>query len=289
MNRFGKEAVRRYLAYCGVSPVCAIQESIDTSSDPLPEMGGHSTAELVEGLERFFDAHLGPEWEAPEGREFMSAVTLPRAEEASSAPMIIVGLTGERECGKSVIGDHLVAERGFVRLHPFGPGKALLRGYYEARGASSQESSAMTDGDKKNEPSPYLPVDPDTGEHRSSRWLMERLGSHMAIKMGMEWTIGAEIRHHSATDPGAGLLIESLVYEEDTVREMGGVIIRVSRHPDLPQLKSAVGEISDAYVNSILHDGEVLNRMDGKDRLITDFENELARVMALRNDAPAGP
>lgn len=289
MSRFGKEALRRYLAYCGAPMLRAIDESEEPSEQPLEELGGRSASELAEGLEKFFDAHLGPEWEAPAGREFMSSPRLPGAGKGSAAPSLIIGLTGERECGKSVIGDHLVSERGFVRLHPFGPGKALLRGYYEARGASSQEARAMTDGDLKNAPSPHLPLNPETGERHSSRWLMERLGRHMAQEMGMDWTIGAEIRHHSAADPEAGLLIESLVYEEDIVRGMGGVIIRMSRHPDLPPLKSAVGEVSDSFVNAIRHDAEVLNRMDGKERLIADFESALQDVLSRRNEGPAGP
>lgn len=289
MNRFGKEAVRRYLAYCGTPTFVAIRESSVPSDEPQESLSGFSTVDLISGLERFFDDHLGPEWVAPPSPDFISALSAPGSDRAGGKPRVIIGLTGERECGKSVIGDHLVNDLGFIRLHPFGPGKALLRGYYETLGASPSESMAMTDGDLKNTPCRLLPVLPETGEHASSRWLMERLGRHMAQEMGMEWTIGAEIRHHEGSDPEAGLLVESVVYEERVLRDMGGVIIRMSRHPEARSGEAAIGEISDHFVNSITHDAEVINRMDGKDRLIADFDEVLNGILSIRSDEPGGP
>lgn len=286
MQGFGYEATRRYLSYCGMNAYHAAHDSRNPTDEPREELGGESVSAFHNGMDNFFNTALSDAWAAGPNQSFMSPVRAVLPEVSSGEPGVIVGLTGERECGKSVIGDHLVNNKNFVRLHPFNPGKAFLRGYYVSFGISEKEAFAMTDGELKNSPSPILPIDPETGEHYSSRWLMERLGRYMAREMGVKWTIGAEIRHYSAQDPTAGLLIESLVYEEDVVREMGGVIIRVTRHPDVANTSKTVGEVSDSFVAGIRHDAELINHMDGKERLIEDFEHTLSEAISAKHTVP---
>lgn len=69
----------------------------------------------------------------------------------------IIALFGRRQVGKSHIADHLVAQHGFVRLHPFNPGKAGLRAVYRAVGATEDQARRMTDTDLKDVPSGVLP------------------------------------------------------------------------------------------------------------------------------------
>lgn len=69
----------------------------------------------------------------------------------------IIALFGRRQVGKSHIADHLVSEHGFVRLHPFNPGKAGCRKVYEALGATPDQARRMTDTDLKDVPVSFLP------------------------------------------------------------------------------------------------------------------------------------
>lgn len=79
----------------------------------------------------------------------------PRGEVRMSQP--IIALFGRRQVGKSHIADHLVREHGFVRLHPFNPGKAGCRRVYEALGATPDQALRMTDTDLKDVPVRFLP------------------------------------------------------------------------------------------------------------------------------------
>lgn len=69
----------------------------------------------------------------------------------------IIALFGRRQVGKSHIADHLVDTHGFVRLHPFNPGKAGLRAVYEAVGTTADQARRMTDTDLKDVPVGFMP------------------------------------------------------------------------------------------------------------------------------------
>lgn len=81
----------------------------------------------------------------------------------------------------------------------------------------------MVNGDLKDEPCALLP------DNQTPRYFMERFGQFMGVQMGPAWTIGQEIRLALEKDPNARLIAESIVYEVDVVREMGGVIVEITR------------------------------------------------------------
>lgn len=289
--KFGAEAFRRYYEYVGMSPSEARDLANHPSVEPRVELGGHSAQFFTDGINHLFDEIMGSEWEATnalmDGVELSDKISVNAS--GSETPLII-GLTGKRESGKSVIGQHLVDDLGFVRLHPFNAGKAFLRGYYETRGATPEEAWHMTDGDTKNVPASCLPVNPETGENYSSRWVMERMGRHMAREMGLDFTLGADIRHHASASPGRPLLVESIVYEEELVRDMGGIIVRVTRAPGTETAGPSVGDVSDSFVDKVRHDHEIVNHMDGKEKLIQQFDDLMRRERVLDvEDGPEGP
>lgn len=299
MNRpgFGKEALLRYHLWCGADREDALKAVSGRWTDrdrmpegemlekPAPLMPRHEVADQnygpgdLEGmLEGFFSKYeLGEEWwgsdDLASTRDILIGKEATPSEANAGNDSIILGLTGERGAGKTEVGNYLVRDRGFVRTHPFNPGKALLRGYYVSRGASEEEALRMTDGDLKDVPSPVLPVNAETGEHHSSRWLMERLGNYIPKYMGIEWTIGSELRHHLSGKQAPRLLIESLVYEEPLIREypsgrIGKIVVdEVARKPI-----NVAGEITDSYVEKVTADFVVVSRMDGLENLFEDFD-----------------
>lgn len=136
---------------------------------------------------------------------------------------LIIGLSGRRGVGKSRVADKLVERHGFSRIHPFQGGKAACVGYFVHIGASPSDAARMVNGDLKDVACPLLPND------QTPRYFMERFGEFMGVQMGPEWTIGQEIRVALEKDPDARLIAESIVYEVDVIREMGGVIVEITR------------------------------------------------------------
>ena len=283
---FGPEALRAWHLWAGASLPEAAQAARGQGGPAWwmpqdPETGARATPErFIDHLDGFAAAHgLGAEWAAPE-IPMLDLPALPgRGQaEAGAGKAIVIGLTGERGAGKSVVGTHLVEDHGFLRCHPFNPGKALLRAYYIARGADADTAMAMTDGALKNSPSPLLPLDPATGLHHSSRWLMERMGNYMATRMGVAWTIGVEMRRQDMLAAATGaaappMLIESVVYEEPVVRAWPqGRIARIVLTDAVRQGQEAAGEITDSFVDRVNADFTIVNNMDGVARLIEDFD-----------------
>jgi hypothetical protein len=136
---------------------------------------------------------------------------------------LIIGLSGRRGVGKSRVADHLVEQHGFSRIHPFQGGKAACVGYFVHVGATPEEAARMVNGDLKDKPCSLLP------NNQTPRYFMERFGQFMGVQMGPAWTIGQEIRLALERDPDARLIAESIVYEVDVIRQMGGVIVEITR------------------------------------------------------------
>ena len=136
---------------------------------------------------------------------------------------LIIGLSGRRGVGKSRVADRLVERHGFRRIHPFDGGKAACVGYFKHIGISEEDAARMVNGDLKDKPCPLLP------DNQTPRYYMEQFGHFMGVKMGPAWTIGQEIRMALERDPDARLIAESIVYEVDVIRNMGGVIVEITR------------------------------------------------------------
>ncbi|MCW3782553.1 hypothetical protein [Defluviimonas salinarum] len=203
---------------------------------------------------------------------------------------IIIGLSGERQVGKSHIAQHLIDRYGFQRVHPFNGGKAACRGYFTHLGADADTAWRMTDGDLKDVPSQILPIisNPGHGEpgtHYAPRFYMEKLGQFMGVQLGPEWTIGAEMRLILNANEGkpVRLVAESIVYEADELRKLGGKIIEVRR----PKRENAiVGLETDRYSATIRPDHVFLNDQDGLDLMREDFDGLLRERFGLVEDLP---
>lgn len=172
---------------------------------------------------------------------------------------MIIGLTGRRGVGKTELTNFLTLTQGFTRVHPFEPGKVATRAYFEYLSATPQEAFEMTSGSLKDVPSGYLPRinDPDhgrPGENYSPRYFMERFGYFMGVDMGPAWTLKPAIAQVLKDNPFTDIIVESIVYEADALREMGGVVIGIER-PDA----NVVGLKSDTEVAGIKCDAVIEN------------------------------
>lgn len=175
---------------------------------------------------------------------------------------MIIGLTGERRVGKSEV-VKILLEQGFVRCHPFDGGKAACVGYFMHLGASADDAERMVNGDLKDVPSPILPG------NAMPRDLMEPFGAFMGQTMGVEWTLGAELAATFRAHPGRDVVAESLVYEADLFRSLGGLLIRIER----PGVKRPAGMMTDAFQRTIQADVTIYNdgTLDDLRRKILDL------------------
>lgn len=162
---------------------------------------------------------------------------------------IIIGLAGFRQVGKSHVADHLVANHGFKKVHPFYGGKVATAAFYRHIGIDADTAWRMVDGDLKDAPCEKLPGGV------TSRFFMEKFGKFMGVELGPEWTVGQELRLLRERGTGDRYLIESLVYEDMVVRSNGGVIVRVDR----PGVDPTPGLETDVYTERMLVDHVLVN------------------------------
>lgn len=141
--------------------------------------------------------------------------------------MILLGLTGGRHVGKSSLASHIVERHGFARMHPFDGGKAASEAWFRHLGADAATSHEMIHGSLKDRPSPLLPVGAD-GVHAMPRFFYEKFGAFLGRTMGPDWTLGLEVRRLAALGHDR-IISESIVFEADSFRAMGGTIIRIDR------------------------------------------------------------
>lgn len=162
--------------------------------------------------------------------------------------MILIGLTGARQIGKSTLAEHLVAEHGFGSMHPFDGGKKALEAWFHHIGASPDIAYRMVHGDLKDQPSALLPLD-ETGQHYAPRFIQEKFGAFMGVTMGPEWTFSKELRRLTASG-FSKVICQSIVFEEAAFREAGGVVILIEG----PRRSEARGVETDRFVSSIIPD-----------------------------------
>lgn len=291
-NIFPAEAMARYFQWCGGSREEAVAFACGNGAGvydiekerpdwmPMNEASGlrYTSAELHKDLAEFtqmlpggFEAWgwAGSDPYATFGSDddgFSAQAVV-----ADASDTLVLGLTGGRGAGKSYL-CAILDDMEFTRVHPFNPGKAMLRGYYVSRGATEEQAMAMTDGDLKDAPAPdgVLPIDTETGKPYTSRFLMEKLGWFMANKLGLDSTIGRELAHWSHVG-AKRILVDSVVYEDRLIRTYpNAVIMRLELAEGLGN-SGIRAETSDARVAQIVPDAILVNHKTGRERLEADF------------------
>lgn len=163
---------------------------------------------------------------------------------------MIIAFTGKRNVGKTTAANYLVEKHGYIRAHPFNPGKAMCKTYYMYCGASEDEAERMINGDMKDSPSPYLPG------NSTSRFLMEEWGMFSGKVLGPAWTLGIELKKIQREQPDKNIVIESLVYEEPWVRVHfpNTVVVRIIRQQesDVGYTKNTDAAEKEITVNYVL-------------------------------------
>lgn len=186
----------------------------------------------------------------------------------------IIGLTGRRQVGKSTIANMLVEEFGFQRVHPFDGGKAMCMAMFERYGATADEAYRMVNGDLKDTASDILPG------RATPRDLMEPFGKFMGVEMGPDWTISMELKRILRAVPDARLVVESVVYEVDALRDLGGAVAMVTRAGS-----TTAGLNTDAVVAGIDPDFVIANDGNDLSRLRQDLDEVISALEMPERDA----
>lgn len=184
----------------------------------------------------------------------------------------IIGLAGYRQVGKSKITEHLCENHGFKSVHPFEVWKEGLKAMYITIGIDEDTAEAMVRGNMKDTPHPELP------DGQDSRYVMERLGKWAGTELGSQWTLGLSLRQLDKLYPDTDLVIESIVYEVDVVRDFGGHICKVVR----PGTKGT-GHETDKMTDLIVPDSTFLNDGHDIELLGIEFDAHLAHLGLLRS------
>ena len=292
----GAEGITRYLQYLGEAREAAV-----AASDPIDNRhaapnallpGGASASDLADHLDRFFEKTMPAAWKVERPWSFPdlpeTPIERPQARLGLPEGSTVIGLTGKRGCGKSMIAN-LMMEAGYVSLHPFNPGKEILKGYYAQLGIDEDTAKRMLYGDLKDAVSPRLaegcpksdnPFDPQP----TSRWIMEQLGRYMGVEMGPEWTIGSEVHHHVARGADR-FVMESIAYEADFFgRDRIALVEIVAEKSGRP---GAVGLHTDLAVAALSPDFVFHNRMGGMNALREDWTAMMSLIDASRVPQPA--
>jgi hypothetical protein len=174
----------------------------------------------------------------------------------------------------------MIRSHGFETAHPFSAGKAAVRGYLAFLGADDDTAWRMTEGDLKDTPSELLPLREDgSGLHYDSRHLMERLGNFMGVGMGPDWTLGAALRRFGEDKPDARIIVESIVYEADVLRSLGGRIIRIEGPEN-----GVVGVETDKATALIVPDAVFYNPRTDLEETMARFDEALSDMLAVEPD-----
>lgn len=178
----------------------------------------------------------------------------------------IIGLAGQRGIGKTLIAKHLCENHGFKSVHPFDVWKDGIKAMMVSIGVEDELAEAMVRGNMKDTPDPALP------DGHDPRYLMERLGKFAGTDLGPQWTLGLALKKMNRDFPDTNLVIESIVYEVDVVREFGGHIVMVNR----PGVQ-AMGLDTDKATALIVPDSSFLNDGHDLDVLHMEFDGHMAR------------
>lgn len=176
---------------------------------------------------------------------------------------LMIGITGERNVGKSTVATLLESQFGFVRIHAFDGGKEAAVAYFEYVTGSIDIANEMVYGDLKDRPCTYLPgaVAP--------RFFLEKFGKFMGVDMGIDWTLAMEIERARRLSPVSPIVVESLVYEAPWFKAQGGFVLRLVR----PGHQGPDGVESDAAQAGIEADATI------EARSVAELEDKALRLV----------
>lgn len=166
------------------------------------------------------------------------------------APLII-GFTGRRGVGKSEAARVVHSMGGFSLLHTFGIGKLMTIAYFMGIGYSQEDAKEMVDGKYKRFPAMKMPA------QVTPQWFMERFGHFMGVELGPEFTIGVWFNKYMELYPENNIVLESIVYEANWVRQQYGPRFKLIRITRLAI--DEVNPLSDAGVARIIPDFTINN------------------------------
>lgn len=161
-----------------------------------------------------------------------------------------IAFTGRRNVGKSTAVKRL-ERQGFIQAHAFTGGKMAAAAYLDhilQYSAFERMGNRMAFGDLKDVPCPALPggVAP--------REFLERFGKFMGVDMGVEWTLKAEVeRVERIYGKHVNIAVDSMIYESEYWRSIGGVIVRLNR----PDFEGQPVVASDKAQAGVSHDHEL--------------------------------
>lgn len=158
-----------------------------------------------------------------------------------------IAFTGRRNVGKSTAVNRL-KHHGFYQIHAFTGGKIASAAYFNhVMAGTSWEGLGddMANGDLKDTSCPHLPG------NVSPRVFLEDFGRFMGVGMGVEWTLKMELeRAERLYGADANIAVDSMVYESDYWKSVGGVIVRLDR----PDFEGQPVVKSDADQAAVRHD-----------------------------------
>lgn len=166
--------------------------------------------------------------------------TLPPYPRPISNP-VMIGFTGRRNVGKSTAASLLEEEYGFAKVHAVELQKESWTRFFSLITGDVDLATRMVYGDLKDVPSPHLP------NYSTPRFYMEKAGKFHA-DLGPEWTLGLAIKAARRNFPRAPIVVESVVYEADYFRSLGGIIVKLDR----PGFVSPKAEETDKAVARIV-------------------------------------
>lgn len=158
-----------------------------------------------------------------------------------------IAFTGRRNVGKSTAVHHL-EKQGFVQIHAFTAGKmasVVVFDHILEQTKYTGKGYRMCFGDLKDVPCPALPggVAP--------RKFLEDFGKFMGVGLGVEWTLKAEVeRAERIYGKDVNLAVDSMIYESDYWRDIGGLIVRLER----PEFEGQPVVESDVAQAAVKHD-----------------------------------
>jgi hypothetical protein len=150
--------------------------------------------------------------------------------------MVVIGLVGLKQSGKSTVANYLVQRHRFARGKFAGALKHMMRAFLLYRGVGEAQIERMVEGDLKEVPTPFL-------NGRTPRHAMQTLGTEWGRDcIHPDLWIDTETEH-LGRDLTSRVLFEDVRFSNEVtaIRRLGGRILQVVR----PGQSATDGHVSE--------------------------------------------